>query len=682
MFNMKLSIKVKLISTLILAGLIPAMVIGILSLQQAKENIHQEVIAKSEMYGDFMNGIFDSYFEERKENAVRLAQSMEVYQGIELLMENEYDVENSQWLSYQEKIHTVFEKNIAHYNYDTIFITDPQGKVIYSTNPTLDGIDMSNRSYIQNAMQGNTLWSEYAYSDLINKNFLAVGSPIYAGENGEVIGVLNVIVDGTVLGEMMHGYLHLLGEAADAYLVDDEGLLLTNTMFGNYRNGAALQERISTEAITLLAPEIEKGNLEFSRGLVYKDYEQVDVIGAISVVLLGDTPVGMVSDIHQSEAYQGISRLQTFIIIILLVTICIVVLFGYAVASNFAGPIVRMQEIVSLMGNNDLRVKADIVSGDELGQMANDLNLTIDKLNESLNRVKLAVENVSNGSEEIASGNQDLSQRTEEQASALEEVASTIQEITASMEESSANAIEATHLSQRTLQTVQEGEQVVAILQTSMADITKASREISEITSTVNDIAFQTNLLALNAAVEAARAGEQGRGFAVVAAEVRNLAGRSAEAAKEIEKLIRNSIERVDRGNQQMNDTQRVLREIVENTKKTTDVVGEISSSFKEQALATSDIRRAIEELNQVTQQNASLVEEISSSSENMSSEAAELANMVSVFKLSTDAAESSHFTITNKQVRQTINSKRESQRIQNEPHDEYDFNEKDFEKF
>lgn len=679
MFNMKLSIKVKLISSLILVGLIPAMVIGILSMQQAKENIQQEVFAKSEMYGDFMDEIFSNYFEERKENAIRLAQSMEVYQGVELLMEG--GAENPQWLTYQEKINTVFEKNIAHYNYDTIFITDPEGKVIYSTNPALFGVDMSNRSYIQNALLGNTLWSEYAYSDLIDKNFLAVGSPIYAEADGEVIGVLNVVVDGIVLGQMIQGYVHLLGEEADAYLVDGDGMLLTNTMFGNYRENAALKERISTDAITMLAPEIQKGNLAFGSRLAYRDYEQIDVVGAISVVLLGDTPVGMVSDVHQSEVYQGIDRLQTFIIIILLVTVAVVIVFGYIVASGFARPIVRMQEIVSLVGNNDLRVKADISSGDEVGQMASDLNLTIDKLNESLNRVKMAVENVSNGSEEIASGNQDLSQRTEEQASALEEVASTIEEITSSMEASSANAIEATRLSQRTLQTVQEGEQVVAVLQESMADITKGSREISEITSTVNDIAFQTNLLALNAAVEAARAGEQGRGFAVVAAEVRNLAGRSAEAAKEIEKLIRNSIERVDRGNQQMDDTQKVLVAIVENTKKTTDVVGEIAASLKEQTLATSDIRRAIEELNQVTQQNASLVEEIASSSENMSSEAIELAKMVSIFKLTTDVSENPSITVNRKHSKQM--SKQESPRIQNEPYrDEYDFNEKDFEKF
>ncbi len=688
MLKMKMTIRKKLIALFVLIGLIPAIIVGILSLEQAKSNITEEIVAKSEMFGAFMKDIVTDYFEQRRENAMQLAASMELYQGLQVLSDDAFNLNNPEWIAYLEKISGSFKQAIDHYSYDLIFITDPTGKVIYSTNPALDGLDMSNRGYIQDALKGQTLWSEYSYSQVIDKNFLAAGSPVISEVNGQVLGVVNVVVDGIVIGDMIQSYLPMLGTTADAYMMDANGLLLTNTMHGQYTENAVLKETIVTDAVAKLAPQINAGNLEYSTGLEYVDYTDNAVVGSIGVVLLGDTPVGLVSDIQQSEAYQAVNRMQAFIIMALAITIPIVIVIGFTIATTFAKPILRMKEIVGLVGNNDLRTKANVTSNDEIGQMAADLNTTIDKLNESLHKVKQTVENVSHGSEEIAVGNQDLSQRTEEQASALEEIASTIEEITSSMEASSANAVEADQLSQRTLRTVQEGEHVIANLQESMSEITKGSREISEIISTVNDIAFQTNLLALNAAVEAARAGEQGRGFAVVAAEVRNLAGRSAQAAKEIEKLIKSSIERVDRGNEQMGDTQRVLQAIVENTQKTTDVVGEISASLKEQTLATADIRKAIEELNQVTQQNASLVEEIASSSENMSAEAMDLARLVSIFKLTIETADI--VSTTSPKSFNKSNSINESGskkatsfgKGKQLEQDDYDFNERDFEKF
>lgn len=390
---------------------------------------------------------------------------------------------------------------------------------------------------------------------------------------------------------------------------------------------------------------------------------------------------------------------QNAIIIVTLVAFIVGITVALMLNRGITVPVKNVVDFLKDMAEKggDLTQRINVKAKDEIGDLAYWFNAFVGKLQDIMLQVRNSSEMVSNASSEISTGNQDLSQRTEEQASSLEEVSSTIEEITTSLESSSANASEADNLSKNTLESVRAGETVVNDMQGAMQEITQGSQEIAEIISKVNDIAFQTNLLALNAAVEAARAGEQGRGFAVVAAEVRNLAGRSAESAKEIEKLIKDSIVRVDKGNNLMNETERVLGEIVTNTQKTTDIIGEIAASLREQSTAAADIRTAIEELNQVTQQNASLVEEIASSSESMSSESIELNNLVNQFKLdegrATQPARSnvSSNAGANRKPSLTAASSKSDQKGADKKAlvtksegslDDFDFDESDFEKF
>lgn len=311
----------------------------------------------------------------------------------------------------------------------------------------------------------------------------------------------------------------------------------------------------------------------------------------------------------------------------------IIALFLSTNITKVVNQIVTMFKDMAESGG-DLTKRIEVKSSDEIGALALWFNAFMDKLHDVIGQVKQSANLVASAANETSMGNQDLSQRTEEQASSLEEISSTIEEVTASLQQSSASSLGADTNSRSTLEIVHKGETVVNELHNAMAEITKGSHEIAEIIAKVNDIAFQTNLLALNAAVEAARAGEQGRGFAVVAAEVRNLAGRTAESAKDIEGLIKESITKVERGNELMEETATVLSEIVSNTQQTTNVIAEIATSMREQSAASDDIRTAVEQLNQVTQQNASLVEEIAGSSETVSNEAEELSALVGKFKL------------------------------------------------
>ena len=283
-------------------------------------------------------------------------------------------------------------------------------------------------------------------------------------------------------------------------------------------------------------------------------------------------------------------------------------------------------------GKLDERIEAEYQG--IFGKLKQDANATGERLTDVIGRIRESANTVSTGSTEIAQGNTDLSQRTEEQASSLEETASSMEEMTSSVRQTSENASHANDLAANAQSKAQKGGEVVSKAVGAMEEINTSSKKIADIIGVIDEIAFQTNLLALNAAVEAARAGEQGKGFAVVAGEVRNLAQRSAGAAKEIKDLIRDSVEKVDNGTDLVNKSGQTLAEIVEAVEKVNTMIKEISSASEEQASGIEQVNKAISQMDEMTQQNAALVEEASAASETMTEQAKNMLDLVGFFKV------------------------------------------------
>ncbi|OEZ66643.1 methyl-accepting chemotaxis protein II [Janthinobacterium sp. HH103] len=308
-------------------------------------------------------------------------------------------------------------------------------------------------------------------------------------------------------------------------------------------------------------------------------------------------------------------------------------LIAWWLARNISGPLRSAIDVARQVAQGDLTVQVEVRSKDETGELMQALKEMTASLLRIVTEVRGGTQAIATASRQIASGNLDLSARTEQQASSLEETASSMEELTGTVQQNAQNAHEANGLAASASAVAGKGGSVVAQVVDTMGSINDSSRKIVDIIAVIDGIAFQTNILALNAAVEAARAGEQGRGFAVVATEVRNLAQRSAGAAKEIKALINDSVAQVESGARLVDEAGHTMHEIVDSVHKVSSIVGHISAASDEQRAGIEQVNQAISEMDHVTQQNASLVEEAAAAAEAMQEQAARLADAVSVFR-------------------------------------------------
>jgi methyl-accepting chemotaxis protein len=360
-------------------------------------------------------------------------------------------------------------------------------------------------------------------------------------------------------------------------------------------------------------------------------FGKLDAILALQNKLMGQ---------DSAEATESASNATMLMIGLLVLATVLSVAAGYLITRSVTGPLLQAVEVAETVAHGDLTADIDTSRKDETGRLLNALQEMVASLKRTVGSVRASTDTINTAAAEIAAGNLDLSRRTEQQAASLEETASSMEELTSTVRQNADNARQANQLVVSAAGHASEGGQVVGEVVDTMGGIKASSARMADIISVIDGIAFQTNILALNAAVEAARAGEQGRGFAVVASEVRNLAQRSAAAAKEIKELIDDSIAKVDAGGALVDRAGATMKQIVASVQQVADIMNEITSASQEQSSGIEQVNTAIAEMDNATQQNAALVEQAAAAARSMQEQSERLVEAVAVFRMEGSAGQ------------------------------------------
>lgn len=492
-----MDIKGKLVVFSLLVGLLPVLIVGFLSYRQSTVALRQEAFANMQQFACAESKALDNFFLQLENDVATLAVTRDIYRSLNILIAAGWNLADPAWRArttiMANSLGAVKERN----DYAFVFVTDPAGRIVYSTFAEILGADLAKRDYIQDSLAGEIGRSPLFYSDVVHENVLVVSAPVKSeAVRGEIVGTLNIVVYAERIEEVLHTGLAMVCPSADAYLIDATGLLFTNTKFpGEYSENAVLQERLVSEAVDILAGPVAAGDLKFATVAEYHNHKGTPVLGALSVTMLGDAPVGLVVEVVTEYALAAAAEIRQITIIISLGALIFILLAGYFFGSwSIVRPI---EEVTRKVGEVTAAVR----------------------------NTNAAVEQVAAGAGEFASVVQQLSSSTKE----MEVISNEASQKAATGEEAG-------------LEISQQMEKTSAKIEGLRSDVesfNKRSQETGVIVELITKVAEQINLLSLNAAIEAARAGEHGRGFAVVAEEIRKLAEETTKATKDIIALVK-----------------------------------------------------------------------------------------------------------------------------------------------